>query len=60
MGEEKENSKNIVKIEMTNEEAKKILHCLTRTIARNNAGNLENILDTCEKIEKDIYSQIKW
>jgi hypothetical protein len=48
----------MVKLELTDDEARKILHCLVRTNSRNSSGNLEGILDICEKVEKDINKQL--
>lgn len=44
-----------MKIEIDSiEEARAICHCLVRTSARNNYGNLTNILDHCEKFEEKL------
>jgi len=47
-------------LELSNDDAKKILHCLMRTNARNNNSGLTNILDVCERVEKELYEKISW
>lgn len=43
---------------LTEDEARKILHCLQRTNARNQCGNLTNIMDTLDKVIESLINQI--
>ncbi len=45
-------------LKLSKDEAQKIRHCLGRTMARNTSGDMENILDVCEKVEEEIIKQL--
>lgn len=48
----------IFQLNLTREEARHILHALKRTLARNQHGDLESILDTVDKIEAELFNKI--
>ena len=47
-----------IQINLTEEEAKHILHALIRTAARNSYGDLVGILDTVEKVETELFNKL--
>jgi hypothetical protein len=47
-----------IQINLTEEEAKHILHALTCTNARNSYGNLVGILDTVVKVETELFNKL--
>jgi hypothetical protein len=47
-----------IQINLTEEEAKHILHALKRTNARNSHGDLVGILDTVLKVETELFNKL--